>query len=332
MCKKWNKKPSKSTLIIIICAIISIICIFLLVWYCFIRPHQQKPTVEPADTVVVDNGGKGGGGNGIVAIVDGGKGGTATPKGPAGTETKQVGGGKVDGGKGETATPKGTAGTETKRVGGTKVDGGKKVGKSGSGGNTKSQTPPSTSQQTNDKPAPTPAPVPAPKKSFSIFNLNSSQSKLVVVLSIFVILLTFYIIGRVKVSRGEMSITVKVDDFPFDKILIYLAPIVYFVGWCFGVDHKPTQLQIILYTISALLLLGSFAFSIVYNWGNAWHIVISIMAKIFIFVLILIIIFITLVVLLMELFFSHDNDNRGDGDTFIMEYDQYMDRWIGYRV
>lgn len=164
---------------------------------------------------------------------------------------------------------------------------------------------------------------PIPKHNSS----GSGKDWLILWIIILVVLLICYIIARVKSKRGDLVITVNI----FDKILIIVSPILFFVAWCIGFDHELTPLQIILLVLSGLMLIGSILFSIFANIGNIFHIIISILAKIFIFIFtnfLLLLLVVIVVFSFMRAVTSH-GDREG---TYVVKYDHFLDQWVGYRI
>jgi len=161
----------------------------------------------------------------------------------------------------------------------------------------------------------------------SNINVDSGESGLMLWVIIFVILLICYIIARVKLKRGNLVITANF----FDKILIIVSPILFFVAWCIGFDHELSPFQIILLVLSGLMLVGSILFSIFTNLGNVFHIIISILAKIFIFIFtnFLLLLLVVLVVFSFVRAVTSHNDTEG---TYVMKYDHFLDQWVGYRI
>lgn len=156
---------------------------------------------------------------------------------------------------------------------------------------------------------------------------DSNQSMLIVLLIILILLLISYIIARIKLKQGTLVITANL----LDKILIILSPILFFIAWCIGFDHKLSSLQIILLCLSGIMLMVSIVFSILANMGSLWNIILSVMAKLFIFVftnILLLLLIVVLVFSIMSTLMSHD-DHEG---TYIVKYDHFLDQWVGYRV
>lgn len=159
------------------------------------------------------------------------------------------------------------------------------------------------------------------------YNANSGETGPILWVVILVILLICYIVARVKSKKGDLVITANI----FDKILIIVSPILFFVAWCIGFDHELTPLQIILLVLSGLMLMGSILFSIFANIGNIFHIIISILAKIFIFIFtnfLLLLLVVIVVFSFMRAVTSH-GDREG---TYVVKYDHFLDQWVGYRI
>lgn len=180
-------------------------------------------------------------------------------------------------------------------------------------------------------PANKPGTVPQEKQPLSPIspshNANSGGAGLILWVVILVILLICYIIARVKAKKGDLVITANI----FDKILIIVSPILFFIAWCIGFDHELTPLQIILIILSGLMLIGSILFSIFANIGNVFHIIISILAKIFIFIFtnfLLLLLVVIVVFSFMRAVTSH-GDREG---TYVVKYDHFLDQWVGYRI
>ena len=142
-----------------------------------------------------------------------------------------------------------------------------------------------------------------------------------------VILLAAYLTARVKSNGGDLVITANV----FDKILILLSPTLFFIAWCIGFDKELSEAQIILLSLSGLMLQGSIIFSVIANKGNWLNITLSILAKLFIFVFtnfLLLLLLVILILSIMRTIMSH-SDHEG---TYIVKYDHFLDQWVGYRV
>ena len=147
-------------------------------------------------------------------------------------------------------------------------------------------------------------------------------------LSVLGALLICYIIAIVRTKRGHMAITVNL----FDKILVLLAPILFFVVWCIGFDHSLTPLQIILLVVSVASLLGSLLFSIVENRVSFWNVLLSVLAKIFIFILTVLVILLLITILFLDVILSMIGSRDREEPVFVVKYDHFLDQWVGYRV
>lgn len=142
-----------------------------------------------------------------------------------------------------------------------------------------------------------------------------------------VILLAAYITARVKSNGGDLVITANV----FDKILILLSPTLFFIAWCIGFDKELSEAQIVLLSLSGIMLQGSIIFSIIANKGNWLNITLSILAKLFIFVVTVFLLFLLLTILLFSILLSIMGHSSHEG-TYIVKYDHFLDQWVGYRV
>lgn len=158
----------------------------------------------------------------------------------------------------------------------------------------------------------------------------SNKTILFVSVAVFVSLLVCNIVARVRSKRNLMVVTVNW----IDAVLMYLAPILFFVAWCIGFEHNITQTQLVIISLSGLALLASFGFSIWANLGSALNIGLSIFAKLFIFVLTFILLLLLIAILVFILFFSMlgDHDDNNDRGPYAIEYDEFLDRWVCYRI
>lgn len=159
------------------------------------------------------------------------------------------------------------------------------------------------------------------------YNANSGETGPILWVVILVILLICYIIARVKSKKGDLVITANI----FDKILIIVSPILFFVAWCIGFDHELTPLQIILLVLSGLMLMGSILFSIFANIGNIFHIIISILAKIFIFIFTNFLLLLLVVIVVFSFMRAVTSHGEREG-TYVVKYDHFLDQWVGYRI
>ena len=158
-------------------------------------------------------------------------------------------------------------------------------------------------------------------------NSSGSSGSLIISITGLIILLAAYITARVKSKQGELVITANT----FDKILILLSPVLFFIAWCIGFDHKLSEAQIVLLSLSGLMLQGSIVFSIIANKGNWLNITLSILAKLFIFVLTNFLLLLLLTLLIIYILFTISGHGSRE-ETYIVKYDHFLDQWVGYRV
>jgi hypothetical protein len=147
--------------------------------------------------------------------------------------------------------------------------------------------------------------------------------------SVILALLVFYIIALVKSKRGEMVFTAN----NWDMALLLGCPILFFVGWCGGLEPPYMTYQYIVWTLSGLCLVGTLIFAVVSNLGNLWHIICAILAKIFVVWLTLFAIFLLICALVISvlwtLFTRNDDD---DGEVIVLKYDKFLRAYVGYRA
>lgn len=139
-----------------------------------------------------------------------------------------------------------------------------------------------------------------------------------------IILLAAYITARVKSKKRELVITANT----FDKILILLSPVLFFIAWCIGFD---SEFSIVLLSLSGVMLQGSIIFSFIANKGDWLNITLSIMAKLFIFVLTVFLLFLFLAYLIISFLITISRHSSME-ETYIVKYDHFLDQWVGYRV
>lgn len=160
-----------------------------------------------------------------------------------------------------------------------------------------------------------------------IQSIGDTPGSMILSIAALVILLAAYITARVKSNGGDLVITANV----FDKILILLSPTLFFIAWCIGFDKELSEAQIILLSLSGLMLQGSIVFSIIANKGNWLNIILSILAKLFIFVITVFLLLLMLTILLFSILLSIMGHSSHEG-TYIVKYDHFLDQWVGYRV
>ena len=144
--------------------------------------------------------------------------------------------------------------------------------------------------------------------------------------SVILALLVFYIIALVKSKRGEMVFTAN----NWDMALLLGCPVLFFAGWCGGMEPPYMTYQYIVWTLSGICLLGTLIF--VSNQGNLWHIVCAVLAKIFVVWLTLFIIFLLICALVFSIimtFFTHNDDSE---EVIVLKYDKFLRAYVGYRV
>lgn len=158
--------------------------------------------------------------------------------------------------------------------------------------------------------------------------LKDPNSNLIIAGVIFLILLVFYIIAKVKSNRGDLVLTAN----GWDMTILLACPIAIFIAWCWGFDQPLNTAQIICLVIAGLCFVGTTIMSVIHNQDSIMNILISILAKLFIVWLTLITILLLIVLLvisiMLSLFSSHD-----DGDEYILlKYDRALHAYVGYKI
>lgn len=155
-----------------------------------------------------------------------------------------------------------------------------------------------------------------------------SNQNLIIAGIVFLFLLVFYIIAKVKSKRGELVLTAN----GWDMAMLLACPVAIFVAWCWGFDQPLNTVQIVCLVVAGLCLVGTIIMSIVHNSGNFMHIVISVLAKLFIVWLTLMAIFLLIVALIVSIMISIMRSHN-DGDEYILlKYDHALRAYVGYRV
>lgn len=157
---------------------------------------------------------------------------------------------------------------------------------------------------------------------------NSSTTAMIITGIVFVVLLTFYIIGQVMSKKGKLTITAN----GWDMAMLLTVPITVLVAWCWGFDHPLNTVQIVLLIIAGLCFLGTITMSIVYNWGHVMHIVISIMSKLFIMWLTMMIIFMIIVAFIIVVMISLMKGHDDDDEYILLKYNRTLRTYVGYRI
>ena len=166
-----------------------------------------------------------------------------------------------------------------------------------------------------------PQPVPYEGPNYS----NSSGNvSIFVSVSLFVAMLICYFVAKSKSKSGDLVVTVNT----FDKVCIIVSPILYFVAWCIGFSNS---LSIVLLSVSGVALLYSLFLSITHNKTVA-YIILSIVAKLFIFVLINLLLLLLLIIIIFSFFNSISRSSERREEKWYMEYDEFLDKIVCYRV
>lgn len=138
-------------------------------------------------------------------------------------------------------------------------------------------------------------------------------------------LLIFYIIARIKTNRGEMTMCTN----GWDLALIIITSVLLFIS-SLSADNSNAFTYVTL-GLSGLSLLGTLLFSIFSNLGSLWHILLSMLSKLFMVIFNIIILFILLFVLIFKLillFFRDRDEDRYEYRVF--KYDKYLDKYVGW--
>lgn len=158
--------------------------------------------------------------------------------------------------------------------------------------------------------------------------MSTQNTNLIVAGVIFVILLIFYIIAKVKSKRGQMVLTAN----GWDMAMLLACPVAIFVAWCWGFDNPLNTAQIVCLSIAGVCFLGTAIMSIVHNQGNVLGMVISILAKLFIVWLTLMIIMLLIAMLVISVVISMMSHHDDDDDYILLKYDRALHAYVGYRV
>lgn len=156
----------------------------------------------------------------------------------------------------------------------------------------------------------------------------TQNTNLIIVGTVFLVLLVFYIIARVKSNRGDLVLTAN----GWDMTLLLACPIAIFIAWCCGFDHPLNTAQTICLVIAGLCFVGTAIMSIVHNKGEFMYILISIFAKLFIVWLTLIIILLLIAVFVISVIISFINDHDDDDEYILLKYDRALHAYVGYKI
>ena len=158
--------------------------------------------------------------------------------------------------------------------------------------------------------------------------MTDNTTNLIVAGSVFLVLLVFYIIAKVKSKRGQMVLTAN----GWDMAMLLACPIAIFVAWCWGFDHPLNTAQTVCLVIAGLCLVGTIIMSIVHNSDSFIHIVISILAKLFIVWLTLMIIMLIITIFLVCVVISMVSHHDDDDDYILLKYDRALHAYVGYKL
>ncbi len=157
--------------------------------------------------------------------------------------------------------------------------------------------------------------------------MDTSNTTLIITGIVFLILLVFYIIAKVKSKKYELVLTAN----GWDMAMLLACPVAIFVAWCWGFDQALNTVQIVCLVIAGLCLMGTIIMSIVHNPGSFIDILISVLAKLFIvwltFMVILILIVVLIVSILISIMRSHNDD-----EYILLKYDHALRAYVGYRI
>jgi len=158
--------------------------------------------------------------------------------------------------------------------------------------------------------------------------MTAQNTNLIIAGAVFLVLLVFYIIAKVKSKRYELVLTAN----GWDMAMLLACPVAIFVAWCWGFDHPLNTVQIVCLVIAGLCLIGTIIMSIVHNSGSFMGIVISVLAKLFIVWLTLMAIFLLIVALVVSVLITLMRSHNEDEEYILLKYDHALRAYVGYRV
>lgn len=158
--------------------------------------------------------------------------------------------------------------------------------------------------------------------------MTESNQNFIIAGIVFLVLLVFYIIAKVKSKRGQLVLTAN----GWDMAMLLACPVAIFVAWCWGFDNPLNTAQIVCLSIAGACFLGTAIMSIVHNQGNVMGMIISILAKLFIVWLTLMIILLLITVLIISVVISMMRSHDDDDDYILLKYDRALHAYVGYRV
>lgn len=158
--------------------------------------------------------------------------------------------------------------------------------------------------------------------------MTAQNTNLIIAGAVFLVLLVFYIIAKVKSKRYELVLTAN----GWDMAMLLACPVAIFVAWCWGFDQPLNIAQIVCLVIAGLCLIGTIIMSIVHNSSSLMDIVISVLAKLFIVWLTLMAIFLLIVALVVSVLITLMRSHNEDEEYILLKYNHALRAYIGYRV
>ncbi len=158
--------------------------------------------------------------------------------------------------------------------------------------------------------------------------MTAQNTNLIIAGAVFLVLLVFYIIAKVKSKRYELVLTAN----GWDMAMLLACPVAIFVAWCWGFNHPLNTAQIVCLVIAGLCLIGTIIMSIVHNSGSFMGIVISVLAKLFIVWLTLMAIFLLIVALVVSVLITLMRSHNEEDEYILLKYDRALRAYVGYRI
>ena len=158
--------------------------------------------------------------------------------------------------------------------------------------------------------------------------MNTQNTNLIIAGVVFVTLLVFYIIAKVKSNRGDLVLTAN----GWDMAMLLACPVAIFIAWCWGFDHPLNTAQTICIVIAGLCFVGTAIMSIVHNEGDFLNILISVLAKLFIVWLTLMIILLLITIFIISVILSFIREHDDDDEYILLKYDRALHAYVGYKI
>lgn len=158
--------------------------------------------------------------------------------------------------------------------------------------------------------------------------MTAQNTNLIIAGAVFLFLLIFYIIAKVKSKKYELVLTAN----GWDMAMLLACPVAIFVAWCWGFNHPLNTAQIVCLVIAGLCLIGTIIMSIVHNSGSFMDIVISVLAKLFIVWLTFMAIMILIVILIVSILISIMRSHNEEEEYILLKYDHALRAYVGYRL